>query len=55
MWLRKTHGMVLCVVHAVSVRMRRITLPQESFTPTYFGPVSSLAIIVGPSMEKEGL
>jgi hypothetical protein len=54
-WLRQTSGMVLCVVHAVFVRMRRITLPQRPFTSTCFGSVSCPAIIVGPSMKKEGL
>src|SRR3954465_13099031 len=47
--------MVLSVVHVVSVGIRRNTLPQESFMATCFGSVSCLAIIVGPSTEKEGL
>jgi hypothetical protein len=51
-WLRQTSEMVLCLVHIVSVRLRRITLPQISFTATCFGPVSCPAIIVGPSTEK---
>ena len=35
MWLRQTSGrMVLCLVHVVTVRIRRITLPQEPFTST---------------------
>jgi hypothetical protein len=55
MRMRQTSEMVLCVVHAVFVGMRRITLPQGSFTPTCFGLVSCPAIIVGPSTEKEGL
>jgi hypothetical protein len=54
-WLRQTSKMVLCLVHVVSVRIRRITLPQISFTTTCFGPVSCPAIIVGPSIKKEGL
>jgi hypothetical protein len=44
--------MVLCVIHAVFVGMRRIMLPQRSFTSTYSGLVSCPAIIVGPSMKK---
>jgi hypothetical protein len=55
MWLVQTFGMVICVVHVLTVRIRRNTLPGKSFTPTCFGKVSCLAIIVGPSMEKEGL
>jgi hypothetical protein len=51
----QTSGMVLLSVHAVSVRIRRITLPQEPFTSTLFSTVSCPAIIVGPSTEKEGL
>jgi hypothetical protein len=51
----KTNGMVLCVVHVLSVRIRMITLPRTPFTPTSFGPVSCLAIIVGPNTEKERL
>jgi hypothetical protein len=47
--------MVLCVVHAVFVGVRRITLPQRPFTSTCSSSVSCPAIIVGPSMEKEGL
>jgi hypothetical protein len=54
MWLRQTSGMVLCVVHVVFVEMRRITLPQRPFTSTYSGLASCLAIIVGPSMGREG-
>jgi hypothetical protein len=38
-WLRQTSGIVLCLVHVVSVKIRRITLPQKSFTATYFGSV----------------
>jgi hypothetical protein len=45
----------LCFVHVLNVGMRRITLPQESFKATCFGPVSCLAIMFGPSTEKEGL
>jgi hypothetical protein len=55
MWLRQTSGTVLCVVHAVFVGMSKITLPQRPFTSTYSGSVSCPAIIIGPSMEKEGL
>jgi hypothetical protein len=55
MWLRQTSGMVLCVVHAVFVKMKRITLPQRPFTSTYSDSVSCPAIIVGPSMGREGL
>jgi hypothetical protein len=55
MWLGQTFRMVLCVVHVLTVRTRRNNLSGKSFTPTYFGKVSCLAIIVGPSMEKEGL
>jgi hypothetical protein len=40
MWLRKRSGMVLGVVHVLFVGMRRITLPQGSFVPTCFDPVS---------------
>ena len=46
---------VLLSVHVLSVRIRRVTLPQEMFTCICFGTVSCQAIIVGPSMEKEGL
>jgi hypothetical protein len=42
-------------VHVLNVRMRRITLPQESFRATCFGPVLCRAIIFGPSTKKEGL
>jgi hypothetical protein len=45
----------LYFVHVLNVRMRRITLSQESFKATCFGPVSCLAIMFGPSTEKEGL
>jgi hypothetical protein len=51
----QTSGMVLLSVYVVSVRIRRITLPQEPFTSTYFSTISCPAIIVGPRMEKEGL
>jgi hypothetical protein len=44
--------MVLLSVHVVSVRIRRITLPQGPFTSTYFNTVSCPTIIVGPSTEK---
>jgi hypothetical protein len=42
--------MVLCVAHVLFVEMRRITLPQESFPPTYFGPVHVVKeiAILGP-------
>jgi hypothetical protein len=53
MWLRQPSGIVLCVVHAVFVKMRRITPPQRPFISTYSGLVSYPAIIVGPSMERE--
>ena len=49
------HGVALCFVHVLNVEMRRITLPQESFRATCFGPVSCPAIMFGPSTEKEGL
>jgi cytochrome bd-type quinol oxidase subunit 1 len=39
----------------MSVRIRRISLPQEPFMSTCFSMVSCQAIIVGPSMKKEGL
>jgi hypothetical protein len=55
MWLEQIFGMVLCVVHMLTVGTRRNTLPGKSFTPTCFGKVSCLAIIIGPSKEKEGL
>jgi hypothetical protein len=55
MWLGQTFRMVLYVVHVLTVRTRRNTLPGKSFTPTCFGKVSWLAIIVGPSTEKEGI
>jgi hypothetical protein len=55
MWLRQTSRMVLYVVHAVFVGMRRITLPQRPFTSTCSGSVSCPTIIVGPRIEKEGL
>jgi hypothetical protein len=55
MWLGQTFRMVLCVVHVLNVGTRRNTLPGKSFTPTCFGKVSCLAIIVRPSTEKEGL
>jgi hypothetical protein len=54
-WLRQTSGMVLFVVHVVSVRIRMITLPQKSFTSTYYGSISCPIIIVEPNMDKEGL
>jgi hypothetical protein len=47
--------MVLLSVHVVSVRIKRITLPQELFTSTCFSTVSCPATIVGLSTEKEGL
>jgi hypothetical protein len=53
LWLRKISGMVLCVVHAVFVEMRRITLPQRPFTSTCSCSVSCPTIIVGPSMGRE--
>jgi hypothetical protein len=46
---------VLFSIHVMSVRIRRITLPQEPFTSTCFSTVLCQAIIVGPSMKKEGL
>ena len=52
--LRQTSGMVLCVVHVVSVRMIGITLAQKSFTSTCLSPVSCPAITVGQSTEKGG-
>src|SRR5215203_529240 len=52
--MRTSRG-VLLSVHVLAVRIRRVTLPQETFTCTCFGRVSCQAIIVGPSMEKEGL
>jgi hypothetical protein len=55
MWLGQTFRMVLCVVYVLTVGTRRNTLPRKSFTPTGFGKVSCLAIIVGPSTEKEEL
>jgi hypothetical protein len=55
MWRGQTFRMVLCVVHVLTVRIRRNTLPEKSFTPTCFRKVSCLDIIVGPSTEKEGL
>ena len=55
-WLRQTGGRTVSfVVHVVSVRIRRITLPQKPFTSTCLRTVSCPAIIVGPSTEKEGL
>jgi hypothetical protein len=42
-------------VHVLNVEIRRITLPQESFRATCFGPVLCLAIMFGPSTEKDGL
>jgi hypothetical protein len=54
-WLGQTFRMVLYVVHVLTVRTRRNTLPRKSFTPTCFRKVSCIAIIVGPSMEKQGL
>jgi hypothetical protein len=55
MWLEQTFRMVLCVVHVLIVRTRRNTLPEKSFTLTCFGKVTCLAIIVGPSTEKDGV
>src|SRR3990170_3504733 len=55
MWLRQTVRMVLCIVHVLSVGIRRITLPQKPFTSTYLRRVSCHTIMFGPSMEKEGL
>jgi hypothetical protein len=42
----------LCFVHVLNVEMRRITLPQESFRATFFGPISCLAIMFGLSTER---
>jgi hypothetical protein len=53
-WLGQTFRMVLCVVHVLTVRTRRNTLPRKSFTPTCFENVSCPAIIIGPSTKKEG-
>jgi hypothetical protein len=53
---RQTSMMVaLCFVYVLNVGMRRITLDQESFRATCFGLVLCLAIMFGPSTEKEGL
>jgi hypothetical protein len=49
------HGGGFMFFPCVDVGMRRITLPQESFRATCFGPVSCPAIMFGPSTEKEGL
>jgi hypothetical protein len=46
---------VLYSVRVVTVRIRRITQTQKSFTSTCFGMVSCPAIIVGPSTERGGL
>ena len=54
-WPRQTREMVLCVVLAVTVGTRMITLALAPFTSTCFGTVSCPVIIVGPSTEKEGL
>ena len=55
LWPRRTSGgMVFCVVRVLNVGMRRITLPQESFRATCFGPASCPAIMFGPCTEKEG-
>jgi hypothetical protein len=55
MWLAQTFRMVLCVVHVLTMRTRKNALPGKSFTPTCFGKVLCLAIIVGPSTKKEGV
>jgi hypothetical protein len=53
---RRTSMVVaLYFVHVLNIGIRRITLPQESFKATCFGPVLCLAIMFGPSTEKEGL
>jgi hypothetical protein len=54
-WLRQTSRIVLYLVHVMFARIRRITLPQISFTATCLGPVSCPAIITGPSTEKDGV
>jgi hypothetical protein len=56
MWPRRTSIVVaLCFVHVLNVGMRRITLPHDSFRATCYGLVLCLAIMFGPSTEKEGL
>ena len=47
--------MVLCVVHALYVGIRSLTLTRKPFTPTYFIRVSCHTIMFGPSTEKEGM
>jgi ribosomal protein S27E len=49
------HGGGFMFYPCVECRNEKITLPQESFRATCFGPVSCLAIMFGPSTEKEGL
>ncbi len=56
LWPRRTSGgMVLCVVHVLTVGMKRLTLLQESFRATCFDLVLCPAIMFGPNTEKEGL
>jgi hypothetical protein len=52
---RNTSMMVSFIVHAESVRTRRITPQQEPFTVTCSKMISYLTTIFGLSMEKEGL
>src|SRR3954463_12880398 len=56
LWPRRTSGgMVSCVVHVLTVGMRRLTLPQESFRATCFGLVLCTTIMFGQNTKKEGL
>jgi hypothetical protein len=55
MWPTITNMMVSFVVHAESVRTRRITRQQEPFTVTYLETVSCPTTLFELSMEKDGL
>ena len=47
--------MVFCVVHALNVGIRSLTLIEKSFTPTCFTRVSCHTIMFGRGTEKYGL
>src|ERR1041385_238441 len=54
-WRRKTSRMVLCVVHALYVGIRSLTLTGKPFTPTGFTRDSCHTIMFVPSTEKIGV
>ena len=51
-WLRQTSRMVLCVVHALNVGIRCLTLTGKSCTSTCFTGVSCHTIMFGRGTEK---